>query len=48
VLAGIVRYGGAGEIGSDAAHLANAPAALFGFAGSVFGLVTAFLGTEKG
>lgn len=38
---------GAG-IGSDAAHLASAPGALFGFAGSVFGLVTAFLGTEKG
>lgn len=38
---------GAG-VGCDAAHLANAPGALFGFAGSVFGVVTTFLSVEKG
>jgi hypothetical protein len=37
-----------GGIGTDAAHMTASSAAMFGFAGSVFGLVTAFLSTEKG
>jgi hypothetical protein len=37
---------GAGA-GTDAAHMTASSAALFGFAGSVFGVVTAFLGVEK-
>jgi hypothetical protein len=32
----------------DAEHLTASAAALFSFGGSVFGVVTAFLGTEKG
>jgi hypothetical protein len=38
---------GAGA-GTDAAHMTASSAAFFSFAGSVFGVVTAFLGTEKG
>ena len=37
---------GAGA-GFDAAHVSTTSAALFGFAGGVFGVVTAFLGAEK-
>ena len=33
---------------TDAAHLTASSAAFFGFGGSVFGVVTAFLGVEKG
>lgn len=36
-----------GGVGADVEHLAASSAALFGFAGSVFGVVTAFLGAEK-
>jgi hypothetical protein len=39
---------GAGGAVADAANLAPTSAALFGFAGSVFGVVTALLGSEKG
>ena len=39
---------GAGAAVADAANLAATSAALFGFAGSVFGVVTALLGSEKG
>jgi hypothetical protein len=37
---------GAGA-GTEAAHLTASSAAFFGFAGSVFGVVAAFLGVEK-
>jgi hypothetical protein len=37
---------GAG-IGTDAANMTASSGALFGFAGGVFGVVTAFLGVEK-
>jgi hypothetical protein len=36
-----------GGIATDAAHMSSSSGALFGFAGSVFGVVVAFLGTEK-
>jgi hypothetical protein len=39
---------GAGGAVADAANLTPTSAALFGFAGSVFGVVTALLGSEKG
>jgi hypothetical protein len=45
----VIMFGalvGAGA-GTDAAHLTASSAAFFGFAGGVFGVVTAFLGAEK-
>jgi hypothetical protein len=38
---------GAG-IGCEASHLTASSGTLFGFAGAIFGIVTAFLGSEKG
>lgn len=37
-----------GGVAADSAHMTASSGALFGFAGSVFGVVTAFLGSEKG
>jgi hypothetical protein len=37
-----------GGIACDATHLTTSTGTLFGFAGAVFGIVTAFLGSEKG
>jgi hypothetical protein len=37
-----------GGIATEATHLTTAAGTLFGFAGGVFGIVTAFLGSEKG
>jgi hypothetical protein len=37
-----------GGIATEATHLTTAAGTLFGFAGAVFGIVTAFLGSEKG
>lgn len=37
-----------GGIATEATHLTTACGTLFGFAGAVFGIVTAFLGSEKG
>jgi len=37
-----------GGVAADASHLTAATAALFSFAGSIFGVVTAFLAVEKG
>jgi hypothetical protein len=37
-----------GGIACEATHLSTSTGTLFGFAGAVFGIVTAFLGTEKG
>jgi hypothetical protein len=37
-----------GGIATEATHLTTASGTLFGFAGAIFGIVTAFLGTEKG
>jgi len=37
-----------GGIATEATHLSTAAGTLFGFAGAVFGVVTAFLGSEKG
>jgi hypothetical protein len=37
-----------GGIATEATHLTTATGTLFGFAGAVFGIVTAFLGSEKG
>jgi hypothetical protein len=37
-----------GAIATEATHLGTASGTLFGFAGAVFGIVTAFLGSEKG
>ena len=37
-----------GGIATEATHLTTATGTLFGFAGAVFGIVTAFLGIEKG
>jgi hypothetical protein len=37
-----------GGIACEATHLTTSTGTLFGFAGAVFGIVTAFLGTEKG
>ena len=37
-----------GGIATEATHLATASGTLFGFAGAIFGIVTAFLGSEKG
>lgn len=34
-------------IGTDAAGLTNSPTALYGFAGSIFGVVVGYLGAEK-
>ena len=36
-----------GGIATEATHLTTASGTLFGFAGAIFGVVTAFLGTEK-
>jgi hypothetical protein len=36
-----------GGVAADAAHLTASSSALFGFAGAVFGVVTAFLGAGK-
>jgi hypothetical protein len=36
-----------GGIATEATHLTTATGTLFGFAGAIFGIVTAFLGTEK-
>lgn len=33
---------------SKATHLTTASGTLYGFAGAIFGIVTAFLGSEKG
>ena len=37
-----------GGIASEATHLTTSAGVLFGFAGAIFGIVTAFLGSEKG
>ena len=37
-----------GGIACEATHLTTSTGTLFGFAGAVFGIVTAFLGSEKG
>jgi len=37
-----------GGIATEATHLTTASGTLFGFAGAIFGIVTAFLGIEKG
>jgi len=37
-----------GAIACEATHLTTSTGTLFGFAGAVFGIVTAFLGSEKG
>jgi hypothetical protein len=37
-----------GGVATEAIHLTTAAGTLFGFAGGVFGVVTAFLGSEKG
>jgi hypothetical protein len=37
-----------GGVATEATHLTTASGTLFGFAGAIFGIVTAFLGTEKG
>ena len=37
-----------GGIATEATHLTTASGTLFGFAGAIFGIVTAFLGSEKG
>ena len=37
-----------GGIACEATHLSTSTGTLFGFAGAVFGIVTAFLGSEKG
>lgn len=36
-----------GGIATEATHLTTASGTLFGFAGAIFGIVTAFLGSEK-
>ena len=49
VVAAIVIFGAlvVGAIVTDAAGLVTSSAALYGFAGSVFGIVVGFLGSEK-
>jgi len=37
-----------GGIATDATHLSTSTGTLFGMAGAIFGIVTAFLGSEKG
>jgi hypothetical protein len=37
-----------GGIATEATHLTTSAGVLFGFAGAIFGIVTAFLGSEKG
>jgi hypothetical protein len=37
-----------GGIATEATHLTTSSGVLFGFAGAIFGIVTAFLGSEKG